>query len=148
MRRLNVLVHHGVDLRGPLLAAEHTVVAHTRLQVMRFHVIGQRAAKVLSSQGLTEAANVISLTLNGQEVGALDGLRVHRCVFVGHEAPWERVLLKDGFHGFDVELAGQVHDCKIFFVEIGNLIRLMVFGATPKVIELFERLFVTLNVHA
>src|SRR4051812_24428044 len=76
--RLDVVADDGVDLSLPAAAAEDAVMADPRLHVVRLHVGAQPIAEILGGQRLADGADVVLLSLDRQQEGVADRLRVHR----------------------------------------------------------------------
>src|SRR5450631_341101 len=124
IRHLNDVTHGGVDVGVPAAAAENAVVADAGLYAVLLHMLTQPGTKVLRGERLTEAANIVPLPLDGQQRGALDGARIDAAAMHLELAERQKVILKNRFHRFEIELGRQIHDREIFLVKFLNDLKL------------------------
>jgi len=144
MRALNHRSNNRVNLSCPFPTTEDAVVAHTSLQVMCFHVEGQSCAKVMCSQGLANATNIVSVTFNGGEKCFLDGLGLDQRTFVS-QLPFGQLMgLKHFVNGLQIKGAREVHDGKVFFVKVTNLVGFFMQAFIPQFEQILERLLMSI----
>src|ERR1700752_4997642 len=106
-----------IDFVVPLLAGKHAVMADTGLHVVHLAIGAHAGAEVLGCERLADRADVVLLALDRHQPHAPDRLRIDLAAAMHQLALRQEMLLEDVAHGLDVELRGQVHDCKILVVE-------------------------------
>lgn len=61
-----MIPNYWINLPIPPLAIEYTVMTNASLQVMGLHITWQAATKILRSQRLTNAADIVPLALDSK----------------------------------------------------------------------------------
>lgn len=120
------VAHDRIDVTLPAASAEHAVVADAGLAVMASPTERDPVAEVLRRGSLTDAADVIALTLDGEQEGPPDRRRVDELSSPIQLAASEPVLLEDLPHGLEVELGSQIEHGEVLPVELLGLSRLRV----------------------
>ena len=94
----------------------------------------------MRSQGLANATNIVSVTLNGGEKCFLDGLRFDASAFVSQLPFGQLVGLKHFVNGLQIKGAREVHDGKVFFVKVTNLVGFFMQAFSTQFEQILERL--------
>jgi hypothetical protein len=73
-------------------------VADSGLDMVPLHVRPEAAAQFLGSQSLTDGADIVTLTFNGEQRGSSDRGRIDELAALFELAQRQRMLLKHGAH--------------------------------------------------
>jgi hypothetical protein len=110
---LDNVTKNGINFIVPAPAAEDSVVPDAGLHSVHFRVLPQPGAEVLRRECLTEAADIVTLAFDGKKRGLPDCARLDWAAMHTEFTERQKVVLKDRFHGLDIELGRQIHDRKI-----------------------------------
>lgn len=109
--------HLGRDHLTPAATIENTVMANLGGHEIGFPGRVQIGGKGERGFGLADAGNIIALAFHAQNRGFLDGRRVNRLVPVHHFTLGQRMGLKHGFNGLEIEFRRHVHHRTVFLIE-------------------------------
>src|SRR5579863_7870960 len=107
--RLNQRAYAWVNLRGPVPAAEDTVMPDPGLQMVVLPQRMQPGAQLLRREGLADRADIVILALDGEQRGAPDRPRLDLAVARDENAARQLVLLKNTVDSLEIERRRQVH---------------------------------------
>lgn len=144
---MNDVAHARVDLLIPLAAAEHPLVAHAGLYMVRSLVRSHTCAQFQCGHGLANGTNSVALALDRHERRAPGCGRMDLTSASMKFAPRHSTSLEHVLRRLLIELGGQVLDGKVLVVQVPNGLGLVLVSFDQVLVEVVKGFFVLIQVH-